>query len=496
MPGRRAKDRVESDGSESDPEEEIRHNAHAHATVSRNEDDEIIPVAIPRAVSDCFKNFGNGHWGNTTVRIFNRTVTMNKTSVNQMDNEALQEILELLFELAGFTSNPRDNKTEEYFTGYVYTQRVISANEDEPRFTQVFDGSLQPDYVSLFETNPQTRKMIIPIAKQQLANRLKGIAPQDIAMIQHIMVNLINAVPNPEADARAEQQKNDALLKRLERNITGVEKYALLSGKRAEESKLALQRQQEKNRLLKDTQREFQDYWDKVKHVKRMELIGNKLAPAVQQTNRLFADVLLAIDKSLDKPSPVDTGQPPRPTDTESQLVKKQQDIRMKSEFDRQLHEKAEQQYTELQAEFTKVGAMLQQILHKSEGWHETKLNLDNERHKQVGLFQRKVDTQKLILDGAKANKDRSVLGTAVNALSSLFMNHGRIGSHRVDPIDDDAVDDLVSDADADRVEETSSTRDHMLGKSPNKRKAGQAGQVGGGGAKAAKTARRSRRGQ
>ena len=205
MPGRRAKNIVESDGSESDQEEEIRHDAHA--TVSRNKNDKIIPVAIPTAVSDCFKNFGNGHWGNTTVRIFDQTVTMNKTSVNQMDNEALQEILELLFELAGFTSNPRDNKTEEYFTGYVYTQRVISANEDEPRFTQVFDGSLQPDYVSLFETNPQTRKMIIPIAKQQLANRLKGNSFQDIAMIQHIMVNLINAVPNPEADARAEQQR-------------------------------------------------------------------------------------------------------------------------------------------------------------------------------------------------------------------------------------------------------------------------------------------------
>ena len=494
MPGRRAKNIVESDGSESDQEEEIRHDAHA--TVSRNKNDKIIPVAIPTAVSDCFKNFGNGHWGNTTVRIFDQTVTMNKTSVNQMDNEALQEILELLFELAGFTSNPRDNKTEEYFTGYVYTQRVISANEDEPRFTQVFDGSLQPDYVSLFETNPQTRKMIIPIAKQQLANRLKGNSFQDIAMIQHIMVNLINAVPNPEADARAEQQKNDALLKRLERNITGVEKYALLSGKRAEESKLALQRQQEKNRLLKDTQREFQDYWDKVKHVKRMESKGNKLAPAVQQTKRLFADVFLAIDKSLDKPSPADTGQPPRPTDTESQLLKKQADIRMKSEFDRQLHEKAEQQYTELQADFIKVGTMLRQILDKSEGWHETKLNLDNERHKQVGQFQRKVDTQKLILDGAKANKDQSMLRTALNAMSSLFQNHGRIGSHRVDPIDDDADDDLVPGADADRVEESSSTRDHTLGKSTKKRKADEAEQVKGGGAAAKGARRSSRRGQ
>jgi hypothetical protein len=471
-----------------------------HATVNRDEYDKIIPVAIPPEVVDCFRNWGDGHWGESKINLDNKTVHMNQTSVAQMTPDTIQSVLKSLMRMAGLTFDPANNTSESTYTGYIHTPDLkVPDNEAETGNMQVFDGEVVENCVSPFETSAPVRKQIVPIALAHLIDTLTAqkLVVQDKVMIKVIMEDLLRAIPNPEAVARKKQQDQNHLMKDIQRGMKTFRSYAKQAGEEVAKNKQIMANEEERERMFQETLELHKEYTEQCKHVMRADETAKLLGPAIKKMNDDLKKIFSQIDIFTSAVPVSLTGAPPHANESTTVLRRKRNEILVRMSTNEATQTKAREVNEQLMLKFQSVGSELKEInaLYGSEGWAKTKYELTAKKHKQIAGMEREILVQGHILEEAKSEKNMSRFEQAMTHLSSIFTGFGQIGN--ASRFHENDANDAGSGSAADHHGEgSSSTRDHTLGKSTKKRKADKADQVEGGGAAAKGARRSSRRGQ
>tara|TARA_B100001758_G_scaffold247505_1_gene265585 strand:+ start:85 stop:1572 length:1488 start_codon:yes stop_codon:yes gene_type:complete len=495
MSRRGQKRRVEASDDENDERLEEEEEVHgAHATVQRGDDDEIIPVPISQEVVDCFMDWGNGDWGESTINLNRETVHMNKASVARMKPDDVQSVLESLLQMAGFNYDPANNKMESKYTGYICTPNLKTPdNRAEIGYMQVFDGEVVDKCVSVFETSAPVRKQVIQVAlshfTEELARKNEGMPVQDIVMIKVIMEELLGAIPNPEAVARTKQRMQNIQMKALQKGVVSFRKFSKQAGEEVAKNKQMMANEAQRERMFQETLGLHQRYTESCKEVLRADETAKVLGPTVDRMNRELMKIFDQINHSVELVPTAQTGAPPLATDSIAVLQRKYNELLVKENANEATQKEAKKLNEKLYLEFRSVGSQLKQItaIFGSEGWAKTKCRLTTEKHKKISTLERELLVQGHIMEEAKSGNNMSRLEQAISNFSNIFKNFGQIGASR------------FHENDANDAGSGSADNHHGEGSGISKRArrgGGGTGAAEGGGAAATGARRTSRRGQ